>query len=367
MYCLHCGAELNKKDILCLRCGTPVLTEDDITLMPNAVTTRFINEAHNNTGPIYKDSSASIDLTQHVNASTTSSLSQKNSDRQKNDSEYGEKPDKMKNRKTAIKTSILMGAVLIGITAFFLYYMLQPTAPRHGGADPSLPPSSGTESTDGMESNDGEEQAGSENGIAESYEITGINIFRDRVLQTEIHAMVDEVHILDARLVPIEAEGNIKWISSDPDVLEVVLTSPDGSEASITGKAVGVSDLIITAGDIEVRFIVNVGRHLMREHLESALADDDTTIWLTITWSSGPDFQKVILFERDIDNDVWFREDETGRVEADIDFTGEEEALTMMLRGSPNVYSLFANGTGQMEAPDGKIEVFSWWFTSSED
>jgi len=56
MKCSHCGAKLHKSDIFCIKCETPVLTEDDITLMPNAETTKFINEAQYTEIPLKDDS-----------------------------------------------------------------------------------------------------------------------------------------------------------------------------------------------------------------------------------------------------------------------------------------------------------------------
>jgi len=46
MNCFNCGAKLDKSDILCIRCGTPVLTEDDIALMPVDISP-YIDKAQN--------------------------------------------------------------------------------------------------------------------------------------------------------------------------------------------------------------------------------------------------------------------------------------------------------------------------------
>jgi len=103
MYCLHCGANLNKKDILCLRCGTPVLTEDDITLMPNAVTTRYINEEHSKTGSLYKDPTE-----------------QERVNRQRDIFEHDKKQKKMKRKKSIIKATIIIVALLIVIAIYYV-------------------------------------------------------------------------------------------------------------------------------------------------------------------------------------------------------------------------------------------------------
>ena len=103
MTCSHCGAKLNKKDILCLRCGTPVLTEDDITLMPNAVTTRFLNEEHSKTGSIYKNSAEQERVNRH-----------------REDLEQEKKYKRLKRRKSVLKATIIIVALLIVLVIYFL-------------------------------------------------------------------------------------------------------------------------------------------------------------------------------------------------------------------------------------------------------
>ena len=361
MYCLHCGAALNKNDILCLRCGTPVLTEDDITLMPNAVTTRYINEVHSNTGSIPKDSLEQGDSTQLVGAVQPVSNVQikERTSPQRDMGDYDIDLDDdtddtkvVKRRKTIIIASIIIGVILLGVVLFVL---LQPNAPWRDDSGTSNPPS-------------GDEEAGSEgdaSGVGAS-SVTAINIYSGNRIQTEFHAMVGETILLGAQIVPADLGFDIKWESSDPDVLEVTQLDPGGSEASITGKTAGVADIIVTADGFEVHYVVFVDSFSMRAQLETALENDETTIWLTITWQSGPNIHSEVLFERDVENGDWFIDDSTERVEASLAFVSEVEALTMTIDEYPEVFHFLANGTGHVAAPDGAEEIFSWWFTIYE-
>ena len=73
--CLNCGAKLHKDDILCLECETPVLTEDDITLMPNAAATRVLNELEYNESPYSNPApSVSVEATEDDDAPGTDTV-----------------------------------------------------------------------------------------------------------------------------------------------------------------------------------------------------------------------------------------------------------------------------------------------------
>ena len=369
MDCLHCGAHLDKLDILCLRCGTPVLTEDDISLMPNAATTRFINEAHSNTGSLENDFSLHGSDTLHADHSklivtaepkittqpgvyTRPGVSTQQADDYQDEDQLYEVQPRVSNLKAVLITIAIAFTVIAGI---FLFIILRPSDAQRDGADPSL-------SAPGADDSTG---AGITVG---SQSATMIYIFRDGMVQTDFHTMVGETVLLSARIEPDGVEGNIVWTSSDPLVLEVVQLDQRGLEASITGIAAGVEDLYVRVGNFEVSYTVFIDNLPMHLQLENAIENNNTPIWLTITFNDGSDDGDVISFERDIAGNVWLMEDSTDQIEVDPVFGRDGSALTMGFRGQAGVFStevfyFFANGSGHMTSPlSGSEEQFSWWF-----
>ena len=381
MKCMHCGAQLDKSDILCLRCGTPVLTEDDISLMPNAVTTRFINEVHSNTGSLENDFSLHGSDTLHVDhvlpvvpaepkitaqpgdpvqprvsAQPRVSVQPRVSARQKNGVQYEDQLYEVQPKGGNIKAVLITIAVAFAvITGIFLFIILRPTDAQRDGADPSLS-ASGAEDSTGTGITAGSQPA------------TMIYVYIDGLMQTDFHTMVGETVLLRARIEPEGIEGNIVWTSSDPLVLEVAQLDQRGLEASITGIAAGVEDLYVRVGDFEVSFTVFIDNQPMHLQLANAIDSNNTPIWLTITFNNGSNDGDVISFERDIDRNIWLMEDSTDQIEVDPLFSRDGNALTMRFRGPAGVFStevfyFYANGSGHITSPQsGSEERLSWWF-----
>jgi hypothetical protein len=256
------------------------------------------------------------------------------------------------NLKAVLITIAVACAVIMGI---FLFMILRPSDAQRNGADPSLP-APGAEDTTGAGITAGSQTA------------TMIHIYRDGMVQTDFHTMVGETVLLRARIEPEGAEGNIVWTSSDPLVLEVVQLDQRGLEASITGLTAGVEDLYVRVGNFEISYTVFIDNQPMHLQLENAIENNNTPIWLTITFHDGSDEGDVISFERDIARNVWLMEDSADQIEVDPIFGRDGSALTMGFRGqagafSTEVFYFFANGSGHLSSPQsGSEEQLSWWF-----
>jgi len=337
-----------------------VLTEDDISLMPNAATTRFINEAHSNTGSLENDFSLHGSDTLNVDHAKLIVTAEPKITTQPEGSaqpRVSAQPwDSVQPKGGNIKAVLITIAVaFVVIAGIFLFIILRPSDAQRDGADPSL-------SAPGADDSTG---AGITVG---SQSATMIYIFRDGMVQTDFHTMVGETVLLRARIEPEGVEGNIVWTSSDPLVLEVVQLDRRGLEASITGIAAGVEDLYVRVGNFEISYTVFIDNQPMHLQLENAIENNNTPIWLTITFNDGSDDGDVISFERDIAGNVWLMEDSTDQIEVDPVFGRDGSALTMGFRGQAGVFStevfyFFANGSGHMTSPlSGSEEQFSWWF-----
>jgi len=346
--------------------------------MPNAATTRFINEAHSNTGSMDDDFSQHGSDTQHVDpvkpivtAQQKVSAEQKVSEQPRisvqprvTAQQMNEIPDEDQlyevqpagsNLKAVLITIAVAFTVITGI---FLFIIFRPSGTQRNdaGSPMSVPD---TEDTSG---------AGITVG---SQSVTMIYIYRDGQVQTDLHTMVGETVLLRAMIEPEGFEGNIIWTSSDPLVLDVVQLDQRGLEASITGIAAGVEDLYVRVGDFETSYTVFIDNQPMHLQLANAIESNNTPIWLTITFISGANDGEVIRFERDIDRNIWLMDDSTDQSEIDPFFNRDGNALTMGFRGPGGVFGeevfyFFANGSGHMSSPQsGSEEQFSWWFITS--
>ena len=359
MNCLHCGAQLDKSDILCLKCGTPVLTEDDISLMPNAVSTRFINEVHSINGSADGEFLLHGSDTQHVDpvepiVTAQTKISVQKANDELDEDELSEVRPTGSNLKAVLITIAVAFAVIAGI---FLFIVLRPTDTQRDGDDPSV-------------SAPGEEYPADAGIAVGSQSITIIYVYVDGQVQFDFHTMVGETVLLSARIEPEGVEGNIMWSSSDPLVLEVVQLDQRGLEASITGVAAGVEDLYLKVGSYEISFTVFIDNQPMHLQLENAIDNNNTPIWLTITLFDGSNDGdgNVIRFERDIDRNIWLMEDGADQIEVNPVFNRDGNALTMSFRDpagdfSSEVFYFLANGSGHISSPlSGSEEQLTWWF-----
>lgn len=375
MKCFHCGENLNKSDIFCIKCTTPVLTEDDAALvnyskaLPNVEhdagqysdTMQFISE----TPPDSKQSQN----TQPKN--TQPKITQQGRAQTEKDKIKSAPPKKGKSRTFVIVTTIAVCIALIGIGLFFLVWFPQL---QQDGRTPAISDNGTDDGTDAETDNGTDLNADLNADLSQagpgtdtelpSQEITAINIFSGGRVQTQFHAMVNETITLSARIVPEGVDADITWTSSDPEVLEVVQVDARGLEARITGLTVGVADIIVSAGGFEHYYVVFVDNFPMHLQLESAIESDGTPILLTILWSSGPYADENTYLERDGDSQAWTMSGAYRTGEINPIFDWDDNALTITIPTSSRMFFLFAD-SGNFKYPDGTDrDDFFWWFTT---
>jgi len=386
MNCLQCGAPLEKSDIFCIKCETPVLTDDDIILMPNAETTKFVNEAQ------YKDPNPHVDDVvytaelKHATAkfagenSLDSLLIEKaqatapapspapsgaviNGDTRQYDRPSGGRTKKGGNRKAVTMTAVIVCFFVIGFGLFLILSSrgrnneVPETAPPVNNisvqedTERALPPA--------MPDMPAEQ-------LAAPPDVTSIVLMVNGRAQTEFHAMVNESISLMALLEPEGSVAEVFWLSSDPDVLDVKPGGYGGFEAVIVGIAAGVADIIVTAGDVELNYVVFVDNMPSHVQLENAVANAGTPVWLTLTWLDAAATGSETLFERSDGSNVWHMENAFGRNEVHPAFGNENNAFIIELPDSTRIYYLFADGTGHLSNPDGSDkEDFLWFFMTT--
>lgn len=365
MRCFHCGESLSKSDIFCIRCKTPVLTEDDAALvnyniaLPNLENnTEQYSDTMHFIGETPTDSEQSQTIQSQV-------IRQGRGQAEEKQIELAP-PKKGKSQAFVIIVTIAVCIALVGIGLFFLVWF--PQLQQDGRAP--IVSDNGTDngSGNGSDANADSNQAGpGTDSEFPAQTVTAINILSGGRVQTEFHAMVDETITLSARIVPEGVDANIVWISSDPDVLEVVQVDARGLEARVTGLAAGVADIVVSAGDFEYNYIVFVDDLPMHLQLESAIESADTSIWLTIFWSTGPHSDEDTTFERDGDSHVWTMGGASGTGEVTPIFGRDENAITITLPTSSRIYFLFADSTGNFKYPDGTdSDDFFWWFMTTQ-
>ena len=373
MNCLQCGAKLEKSDIFCIKCETPVLTDDDIILMPNAETTKFVNEAQ------YKDPEPYVDEILYTSElkSATAKFSGEiavenlyiekayepadgagNVDTKPYNLPPGGKNVKRNNRKAVVMTIVITFVLAAGFGLFLLFSSPGPEQDNTGDA----PPVNGS-----IENNSGiQVLSPDERDVpppAPAPDITEIQLMFNGRVQTEFHTGVNSAISLQALLIPEGADGEVFWKSSDPDILEVSL---NGDGAVIVGVAAGVADIIVSAGDLEFYYIVFVDNLPFHEQLENAVADKDTPVWLTLSWTGTSAAGRETLFERAAGDNVWSLEDTSGRSGILPVFSSEDNVFIIELPDSSRLYYLFADGSGHLSNPDGSDkEDFIWSFMTT--
>jgi len=276
----------------------------------------------------------------------------------KNDYAKDELPEvNISNRTTVILVTIFVCIALLGVV---FYLIIRPS----GNQQPSAERPS-TETVAGEDENEPTDLVTEDE---EPLEITSILVSLDGRTQNEFHAGVNETVTLQARIQPEWIETDIIWISSDPEILEITHLTENGSQAQITGIFPGVADIILSANDFEIYFVVYVDDLPIHTQLENAVNNSGMSVWLTILWTSGPDADYETLFKRDTDSDLWVTETQSGTNDISPTFIPVNNALTISLPTSDKVYYLFADNTGfygNLGSPDN--EDFRWWFFTIED
>jgi len=375
MQCFHCGAKLDKSDIFCSRCKTPVLTEDDAALVNYQFTNTEPDDSFYDSTVKYTDSNNRFDSSKFIDFNNVAGLNSKQNsgtpqyinvpiktpkdqfdpyrDEFQNNDNFRptvRRKKKSSNRLTVILLTLL---VCITITGVGLYLLIRPSGTGQQGSQPS-----------GSVTQDGSDESGTASGSEEeTLTVSSIIVLSGGRAQTEFHAGVDEIVTLQAQIQPVWIEEDIIWTSSDPDVLEVRQTTENGSEAEIMGIMPGVADIILTSGDFEINFIVYVDNLPIHVQLENAIENSGTSIWLTLLWNTGPNADYETLFKRDPDTNLWIMESIEGSNDINPTFTPVNNALTFNLPTSDNVYYLFADNTGfygTLNDPDN--DTFIWWF-----
>ena len=400
MQCKHCGGKLDKTDIFCIRCKTPVLTEDDdVTSMLHTNIARlttntpqsddaeltdantFSGDAPNSddttladttlstdTAPYRKsdtstDAVPNSDTVRFTNTSPSADATPQNTDAAQSANEPTKKsklpefydPPKKKNSRAAvIITTILVCVTLMGIG---LYFLIRPSVPQQDT----------TSSVIQVDTDDDPEQGDSDTDTdpirTQPQAVTSIMLSSGGRAQTEFHTRVNETILLQAQLEPEGVYANITWESSDPDVLDVVPFDSSGQVANITGKAAGVADIIVTAGGIEMAFVVFVDDLPMHVQLENAVENGNESIWLTMRWIGGQRSGQEVLYERTVDSHQWTMEDASGISVVEPTFAMEDNAYTISFPTTTRVFYLFADGTGHFRNPDGsENEDLTWEF-----
>ena len=416
--CLNCGAKLHKDDILCLECETPVLTEDDITLMPNAAATRVMNELEY-TGSPYSDSvppadkipsgdaAPPVDLTTSeppgIAANTSAAptadtmlymddadqldkvVSNKKSrirvrvpqrliqswraptQRHKIPKDDKKRPPKKSGRNAVVVFFVIILGAALGVGLFFL---LRPSPVQFEEPGATVPVTDADEDTANTGDNADTvqfEPPATPQEDSDEVEVTSIVLYRDGRAQTEFHTMLDEVITLRAQIIPESSTAAVTWKSSDPDVLEIISFGPNGMEASVVGKAPGVVDIIVSAGNFEMSYIVFVDDLPMHIQLENAVKNRNEPLWLTITWTSGQHNGEETVFEWDVENREWIMDGAYNRSDPEPVFDNTHNAFTLGFSDTPRVFYFFADGTGHYRNPDGTDdEDFVWIFKTTQ-
>ena len=119
MQCIHCGSALSKRDIFCSRCQTPILTQDDLTLMPNVISTRRANTIHHAETAQY-DNSTQL----HDGSRSTGSPERKNTAQYTTNNPPPVKQAREREKGLSVVTVVIAAACIV-LFIFGLYYLLQ--------------------------------------------------------------------------------------------------------------------------------------------------------------------------------------------------------------------------------------------------
>jgi len=347
--------------------------------MPNAITTRYINETQYSENAHFSGdtqvsgnsnnlvtlsmpdnmrhssmSARASDNTQRMNTQEINNMKnregssdnkpQRNNNRNKN------------NRKATIITVAIIVIAAVGLGLFLLLHS------RDSGVD------------DTVINNNGEYYVNDINGDVDAdyiqgmpLEISSIVLLYSGRVQTEFHTRVGETITLRAQLLPDGLDYDVSWESSDPDVLEISQVGQAGLEATITGLFPGVADIVVTAGNFEMYYIVFVDDYPLHAQLEAAIDDEIEGVWLTILWTSGEHNGQETSFLRARNDDTWIMHGVTDTREVYPIFNMEANAFTIGFPNTARIYYLFADGTGYFREPDGAYaEDFIWWFAAAD-
>ena len=332
--CQNCGAKLHRDDILCLECETPVITVEDITLMPNAETTLQNLET--------EQTSALLD-TQDLAIPPP----------------VTKPPKRNNNRGSIIAVVIVACIVILGV---FLYFIFRPSHPEENGTDTPVEANvPDTQAEQGDISDDPVVDTSQEPEQQEYPDVTSIVLYREGRAQTEFHAMVDEPIVLRAQFLPEGSYAALECISTDPEVLEVVSVDQINLEIVIMGLFPGVADIIVTAGDFEMTYVVFVDDLPLNIQLENAVNNPDEDVWLSLTWTSGQHNGLETIFERVDESRLWVMEGAYSRSDPEPVFGSANNAFTIGFEDTPRVFYFFDDGTGHYRDPDGSnVEDFIW-------
>ncbi|MDR2572671.1 MAG: hypothetical protein LBD23_20585 [Oscillospiraceae bacterium] len=380
MTCFNCGAKLEKSDIFCIRCETPVLTEDDTALLHYAKQQTDDDEYGDTAN--YSDSMPIINVTPNFTSSLSGNISGQPSTSRYNeslshsDSARSLKPELPEPEQTEpvkqkfsfpaiVSITIVVCFAIIGVVMYYLVF--SPDTPNDV-VDPDNPVinNNGNNGNNGSNGND-EDPQNTPDTTGAHQQVSSITITSGGRVQTEFHTRVSETISLSARIEPEGTDADVIWTSSDPDVLEVVATDQGGTEAQITGIIAGVADIIVRAGDIEIDFVVFIDDFPIHAQLEDAILNTNTEIWVVITWTSGPFENQSTIFERSGNVSQWIVDDASERSQVQLSFAMENNVFRIELPTSSRIYYLFADSTGYYRYPDGTdTDYFTWEFMTSQ-
>jgi len=358
MECLNCGAELHKNDIFCINCEAPVLTDDDLVALANM--------EPDEDSDILQDT---INMSASGKLFDSLSLKSNSTDNENNNGENGEPEKIIRKRSTNNKAIIITAAIVLAVVAgFVLFLIFRPPSGTTPGSDPgsdlfpgTTPPVNDTR----------EEPDPNENNLETPpdviYTVSTIAILNSGRVQTEFHVGVGESVLLTSQLVPDGAVADVTWSSSDPEIIEVTQSDSSGAEATITGIAPGVADIIVSADGIEVIYYVEVDNLPVTAQFENALNNENLPIWLTISWLCDDKFGQEIVFERNKDNQLWTMESAAERGDISPTFHNINGVITIHFPDTEEVYHLFDDSTGYLgTTPDNpENEDFMWWFKTT--
>jgi len=366
MQCFHCGAKLEKTDIFCIRCQTPVLTEDDAALVNYQFTVQEQDDSQYSGTAKYTESFTDPKTPRYTNFDTMKGFEPKKetikpkhanipvkTPKEQIDPYYDEElPEKKGNNRLAvIFVTIFVCLTIVGVG---FYLLIRPSSAPPPGTNPPTTPTETTNENAPDETRPADE---------EPLSISSILVLNNGRVQDKFQVGVGETITLQARIQPAWIEENIIWISSDPDILTVKHLTENGHEAEITGIFPGVADIILTAGDFEIDYPVYVDDLPVQVQLENAINKAGTSIWLTILWSSGPEADYETLLKRNPDSDLWTMEGISSVIDINPTFMLVNNALTIRLPTSDDVYYLFSDNTGFYGTPnDPDNDTFIWWF-----
>jgi len=212
-------------------------------------------------------------------------------------------------------------------------------------------------------------------------DVQSLDITHNGASITDISMDVGEAATLHALIEPFDAEFDISWENSDPQIFSVVTNGGDGAEVTLTGLTAGTAKLTVKAGNITRTCIVRIlGEHTDQPPPPSAgavpesgtqlrmlydeIENTRSGALLVITWISGDFTGSETSFERDRNSRVWMmvgRDGDNREVFPEFGYDGE--SFTIAWQTTTRVYYLSENGTGYFQSPNGSnSEPFSWEF-----